>query len=141
VDWPACAFWRELREAQPDAVVLLSTRESGEAWWESFEKTILSSLSTPVPADDAVWTERRAMTLAMMERRFDPGWRERDAAIAAYERHNDAVRSEVPPEQLVDWQPGDGWEPICAALGVPVPSEPFPHTNRTTAFRAQQGLD
>jgi hypothetical protein len=23
----------------------------------------------------------------------------------------------------------DGWEPLCAALGVPVPDEPFPHTN------------
>jgi hypothetical protein len=26
VDWPACAFWRELSAANPDAVILLSTR-------------------------------------------------------------------------------------------------------------------
>ena len=30
------------------------------------------------------------------------------------------------PARLVDWQPGDGWEPICAALSSPVPSRPVP---------------
>jgi Sulfotransferase domain len=28
VDWPAAAFWRELAGKYPDALVLLSTRES-----------------------------------------------------------------------------------------------------------------
>ena len=31
VDWPACAFWRELADAFPDAPVLLSTRSSAES--------------------------------------------------------------------------------------------------------------
>ena len=137
VDWPACAFWRELHAAHPDALILLSTRESGEAWWGSFENTILSTLSQPVPPDDVEWTARRAMTLAMMELRFDPAWRERDAAIAAYESHNDAVRAEVPAASLLEWQPGDGWEPICAALDVPVPTEPFPHVNTSQEFRSR----
>ena len=43
--------------------------------------------------------------------------------------------------QQIDWQPGDGWEPICAALDVPVPAEPFPHTNTTAEFRAMRGWD
>ena len=33
VDWPACAFWEQIASAAPDAVVLLSLRESPEAWW------------------------------------------------------------------------------------------------------------
>ena len=44
------------------------------------------------------------------------------------------------PARLVEWQPGDGWEPICAALGVAVPDEPFPHENTTADFRGRQGL-
>src|SRR5262245_4855487 len=32
VDWPASAFWRELSEAFPDALVLLSTRDSAQTW-------------------------------------------------------------------------------------------------------------
>jgi hypothetical protein len=69
---------------------------------------------------------------------FDPNWRARDAALAAYERHNAAVRAEVPADRLVEWQPGDGWGPLSAALGVPVPDEPFPHTNTTEEFNARR---
>jgi len=26
---------------------------------------------------------------------------------------------------------GDGWEPLCAHLGVPVPDQPYPQSNST----------
>ena len=39
VDWPVCAFWRELSDAFPDALVLLSTRDT-ESWWKSASDTI-----------------------------------------------------------------------------------------------------
>jgi Sulfotransferase domain len=42
----------------------------------------------------------------------------------------------VPPERLLVYEVGDGWEPLCRFLGVPVPDEPFPHVNATEAFRA-----
>jgi hypothetical protein len=35
------------------------------------------------------------------------------------------------------WKPGDGWAPLCKALGVPVPAEPFPHVNTTDEFKAR----
>ena len=73
--------------------------------------------------------------------RFTPDWRNEDAAKAAYEAHNAAVRAAVPPERLVDYRAGDGWEPLCKALGVPVPDAPFPHVNSTEDFRAMTGLD
>jgi hypothetical protein len=41
----------------------------------------------------------------------------------------------------VEWHPGDGWAPICAALALPVPDEPFPHVNTTAEFRAMTGMD
>src|SRR5690349_5268057 len=34
VDWPAAPFWREISEAFPDAVILLSTRDADD-WWRS----------------------------------------------------------------------------------------------------------
>ena len=36
---------------------------------------------------------------------------------------------------------GDGWEPLCTALGVPVPDEPFPHTNTAADFRRSMELE
>jgi sulfotransferase family protein len=47
----------------------------------------------------------------------------------------------VPPSRLVEWQPGDGWAPPCAALDAAVPAEPFPHVNTTDEFRTMTGLD
>jgi hypothetical protein len=138
VDWPASAYWPELWAANPGAIVLLSSRASAETWWGSFEATILQTLTMELPPEAlAMGMEKhRAMVVDLFERRFTPDWREREGAMAAYERHNARVRSEVPAERLVDWQPGDGWEPICAALGVAVPDEPFPHKNDTEQFQA-----
>jgi Sulfotransferase domain len=141
VDWPACAFWEQIAAAAPGAVVLLSMRESPEAWWTSAERTIVQALRKDVPPDDRAWVERRKMTVSMVERTFTANWSDRDAAITAYERHNRHVRETVPAGRLVKWHPGDGWGPICAALGLAVPAEPFPHTNTTAEFRESSGLE
>ena len=45
----------------------------------------------------------------------------------------------MPAERLVEWRPGDGWAPLCAALGVPVPDEPFPHVNSAAEFQESMG--
>jgi hypothetical protein len=105
------------------------------------EETIVATVTSPVPPGEPDLAARRAMIQDLMRSRFDPGWTERDAAIAAYERHNSAVRRAVPAERLIDWRPGDGWEPICEALGIEVPDEPFPHVNTAAEFKAGQDAD
>ncbi len=138
VDWPAAAVWRELHRAFPDSVVLLSTRSSGEAWWDSFSETILQVMQRgPTPGMEAWY----AMSVDMLERRFTPDYADRDACIAAYHAHNEDVRRSVAPGRLIDWQPSDGWGPICKGLGLPEPAEPFPHVNTKDEFRAMAGLD
>jgi len=140
VDWPAASFWPELAEAYPDAPVVLSTRESAESWWASMEKTIVAVMGEPPPEDPQLARQRR-MTKAVLAQRFDERWWERDRALAAYERHNERVRREVPSERLIEWTAGDGWGPLCEGLGVAEPAEPFPHLNTTREFREIVGLD
>lgn len=132
VDWPAVSFWREMSDAFPDALVLLSVRDT-DAWWASANGTIFDVMRHGAPSDPAMleWWE---MTQRMMAA-FSPDWTDRATATAAYERHNDDVRATVPPERLLEWQAADGWPPICAALDLPVPDEPFPHVNTTEDFR------
>ena len=132
VDWPASAFWRELTAAYPDAVVVLSVRKSPEVWWNSVSQTIFHDLHHDPSEMDAV----RAMFADLMRARFTDRWHDPDAAMAAYTLHYDAVRADVPAERLVQWKPEDGWQPICMALGLAVPNEPFPHLNTREEYWA-----
>jgi hypothetical protein len=141
VDWPVCAFWRELASANPDALVLLSTRDSPERWWTSMEATIVPAVKSGPGSPDPAVVRHRAMVSELFERRFSTGWDDPAEAMAAYERHNEEVRRSVDPARLVEWRPGDGWKPICDALGVPEPDTPFPHENTTADFRARLAVD
>lgn len=138
VDWPGGSFWREMADANPDAVILLSTRESSEAWWKSASETIFAVMDRGPQDMPAEWV---AMVDAIFRHRFTPNVGDKGEAIAAYERHNADVRANADPARLVEWKPSDGWEPICKALGLAVPDEPFPHANTTADFRAMAGLD
>lgn len=126
VDWPASAFWRELAAAHPDAIIVLSTRRDAVEWWESCDATILPFFRKESYPEFPEWFE---MAQVLIVREMGENWDNPVAAQAFYERWNAAVRAEVSPDRLVDFQASDGWEPLCAALGVPVPDEPFPHTN------------
>jgi len=136
VDWPGAAVWRELAAAYPDAVVLLSTRRDAATWLKSARATIMGNGPDNRMEDDSSMPGFVPMVRDMFAS-FEPDWRDDDATMAAYDRHNEAVRREVPAARLVEWQPGDGWDPLCAALGVALPDEDFPHVNTTDEFRAR----
>jgi len=137
VDWPAAAFWREIWEANPDAVVLLSSRDA-DGWWKSANNTIFQITSAQdVPPE---MQAQHAMATNMLVKRFTPDWQSEGPAKKAYEQHNADVRASVPADRLIDYRTGDGWAPICEKLGMPIPSEPFPHVNTTDEFRAMTGM-
>ena len=115
--------------------MLLSTRSDAATWLKSARATILGNEAENKLEDDPSLPGFVPMVRDMFAK-FEPNWRDDDAAMAAYDRHNEEVRREVPPERLVEWQPGDGWAPLCAALGIDEPDEPFPHVNTTEEFRA-----
>ena len=136
VDFPGSLFWREIAAANPDAPVLLSSRDA-PGWYRSASNTIFLAFDR-MPPELAPWM---AAVRRGLHDRFSDDFTNEDAMIAAYEAHNAAVRAEVPADRLIDWTPGDGWGPICAALDLPVPAEPFPLTNTTAEFRTMLGLD
>jgi Sulfotransferase domain len=136
VDWPAAAFWPELMEAYPDALVILSVRDA-ESWWQSASQTIFPSSRSYGEQDEngRQWFE---MVIAMMNSRFTPDLDNREAAIAAYEATNQRARDLVPAARMLEWTASDGWPPICKALRLPVPDEPFPLTNTREEWAARQ---
>lgn len=127
VDWPSASFWLELSEAYPEAIVLLSLRDA-ESWWDSAHETIFSV------GDMAPETDWYAMWNDILIHRFTNQLQDKQACIDAFNRHNDLVRKTIPPERLLEWFPGEGWGPICSALDLPIPDDPFPHTNIRQEF-------
>lgn len=139
VDWPGASFWPELTSAFPDALVLLSVRDP-EAWYKSASNTIFLGMGedTNMPPEMAPWM---ASVRRLMHDRFSDAFEDPTAMMDAFTRHNDAVRAAIPASRLLKWTPGDGWEPICDRLGLPVPAEPFPVTNTTAEFREMLGIE
>ena len=130
VDWPAAAFWQELAAAFPDAPILLSYRDPDD-WWRSAHATIF-------PSTLRAHGEWREMLDALFSNRFTPSLDDRDACVEAYLNHIETVRRRAPASRLVEWSPGDGWKPLCNALGITEPDTPFPHTNSTREFLARR---
>jgi hypothetical protein len=133
LDWPASAFWRELADANPEAVIILSTRESAAQWWESADETVFGVLRKEALPEYGDWLP---MCKELAAREIGERWDDADTAQAFYARHNERVRNEAPADRLVEWRATDGWEPLCRALELPVPDEPFPHRNTRAEWAA-----
>ena len=65
---------------------------------------------------------------------FGGKFKDKDHAIGVYNRHQQEVQQNIPSERLLLFHPSEGWEPLCQFLGVPVPDEPFPNTNKQENF-------
>jgi hypothetical protein len=138
VDFPASVLWEELLEAFPDAKVLHTVRDPQD-WWESTVETIATSgervdpwLRRTVPAVD---TPFRLNELLVWEGVFDGRIRDRDHAVSVYEAWTEHVVQTVPADRLLVFDVSDGWEPLCAFLGVPVPDVPYPRRNDRAEMR------
>ena len=134
VDWPSTAYWAELAVHYPDAKIILSLRDS-DNWYKSISQTIFPRLQTAPPDEEPVgaWGRMVQSLIAdgIFNREFD-----RESAVRVYEAHNARVIATVPPERLLVHEPGDGWEPLCKFLGVPIPDEDYPRTNSTDDFNS-----
>ena len=132
VDWPACAFYKELMQVYPNAKVLLSVRDP-EKWYESVASTIyrVSHLNP----DHARTPHGHMVRTLIWEGTFDNRFEDKDYAISIFLRHNEEVKQHVPAEKLLVYNVKEGWEPLCAFLGVAVPAgKPFPHDNDRANF-------
>jgi len=132
VDWPASMFWVELSAANPNALILLSVRDSAETWWQSANETILPYARMALAPD---WKEGRGLVDLFEHFTGTKEWDHPEILMAAYERHNADVRRYAPPDHLLEWTAAEGWEPICRALHLSVPDNPFPWTNQRSEWK------
>ena len=136
VDSPGCDVYKDLMKLYPDAKVILSVRDSDEAWYKSFDSTLgvqgtkrYEYLVYPIPflrCNEVLWhaITRRWMRLANTDR----------LGPEVYAAHTKDVQSHVPADRLLTYNVKQGWEPLCEFLNVPVPDVPFPNMSVIHSF-------
>ena len=144
VDWPTTYIWKELAAADSQAKIILTLRDP-DAWYASAAATIFARMiefetlraealrSDPAAVDEARRRHMEMVNTIVVEKTFGASL-DKDNAIAVFNAHNEEVRRSVPREKLLVYESGDGWEPLCAFLDVPVPSAPYPKVNTTEDF-------
>jgi hypothetical protein len=132
VDWPTAGFFRELNEVYPQAKFVLTVR-SAESWADSFSETIykLQAGGDQAPAALKPWFD---MANGVVLKTGFPFGLDVAGLANAFNAHSDAVKAAIPADQLLVYEVKDGWGPLCAFLGAPVPAEEFPRTNSRGEF-------
>ena len=123
-DYPACTYWRELAAFYPDAKVILTVSDP-DSWFDSVSETIFS----PKMQGSLAGSPVGAMMQGVIFEAF--GGRVNDRAFMTdwFARRNQTVIDSLPRSRLLVFSPKEGWGPLCAFLGVPVPTGPFPRVN------------
>jgi len=138
VDFPGASVWQDLAVAFPEAKVIHTERPE-EDWWASYSTTIgkffehRQNLTLPPPIAAIFETMDKLLIEGVM------GGLDKDNAISAYRRNNEKVRATIPADRLLVFTPSDGWDPLCAFLGVDVPEGDFPRSNAREEFWALFG--
>ena len=146
-DHPCIGFAEELIAAYPEAKVILWERDE-DAWFKSIDESLIkpykSRLGIVLSWLDFDWLGRlAALANRGTEGIYSARTKEdiRKNARLVYRRHHATVRNLLKdqPDRLLEYKMGDGWEPICHFLDLPVPKEPFPHVNEKAYMETQKG--
>jgi hypothetical protein len=128
VDYPTAGYWREIADTYPDAKVIHTERDP-DAWFDSTQATIFApgSFADNPPPQLKEFFESFTGPLAghIHDRAFMTDF---------FRRNSDEVKATIAPERLLVLQVGEGWERLCAFLGVPVPGTPYPRENTREQF-------
>lgn len=138
VDWPTAAYWKQLAAYYPNAKIVLSVRDP-EAWYHSVEETIFPISYVAPPWFRWIQPDMKrlfeANTRLIWQGIFGGRFTDKAHAIEVFNRHNEEVKRYFPPERLLVHQSKDGWAPLCAFLGKPIPPEPYPRVNEAAEIK------
>jgi hypothetical protein len=134
VDYPGAAHWKALVDYYPNAKVLHTVRDP-DKWWESTQATIFAPGGPTSGAMEGLPGQFFNSLLGPLREHFS----DRGYMTDYFRRHTEEVLAYVAPERLLVYEVGEGWDRLCAFLGVPVPAEPYPSENSRADFMARVG--
>jgi hypothetical protein len=131
VDYPGAAHWRAIADHYPDAKVLHTVRDP-DKWFESTQATIFAPSNAPRQQQGPQAAFFASFMGPMVGHMDDRAW-----MTEHFRRHTEEVKATIAPERLLIYEVGEGWDRLCAFLGVPVPDEPYPSENSREEFIAR----
>ncbi|KHN97949.1 uncharacterized protein MAM_04338 [Metarhizium album ARSEF 1941] len=144
----ASFYTKQLIQAYPEAKVILVERPV-DGWRASFGEVVVDRLCCgvrgfvlgtlgPLAGFPALYIVRDIILGWLGTETRTETWARMEVVHAEYYA---MVRREVPREQVLEFQHGDGWAPLCEFLGVAAPDEPFPRVNeRAEILEVLDGL-
>ena len=132
VDYPTATYWRELSVKYPEAKVVLSDRDADD-WYDSVRETIFS----PKNVDRILNSPAGEFMLGAVMGPFVDHLDDRAYMVDYFNRWHEDVIAALPAERLLVHRSKEGWKPLCAFLGVPVPAEPYPRVNTKESMQAR----
>jgi hypothetical protein len=145
-DWPSAAFAKELSEYYPEAKVVLTVRDPvgwvksmrDTVWGIYFGGSVMNHLCEARYQVDPQWKSFIDLMIPMLWKdgaALDGDTFSDEGFIDLFNRHAERIKSEIPADRLLVWDPKQGWDPLCEFLEVDVPDEALPHVNDTSSFR------
>lgn len=131
VDNPGCNYWKELAAHYPQAKVILTVRDA-DKWFESTNETIHSAEFARFKKNSPFGQMIQKVIYDRMENRMQ----DKEYMVEFFNRHSAQVTAAIPANRLLVYRVGDGWEPLCKFLDVPVPDVDFPHINSRSETKA-----
>jgi hypothetical protein len=131
VDGPCAIYYQQISAAFPEAKVILTVRDA-DRWYQSTYDTLYQFARRSGPS-----LLYRVVSTMVWNGLFGGRFEDRDYAIEVFHRHNQEVIDHFDPGRLLVYDVRQGWEPLCAFLGVEVPDDPFPHANDAESMRAR----
>jgi len=145
VDYPVCAFVPELMTRYPNALIVLSLRRSADEWAKSSSATIirvskLIALLNTITLSRITTLRKLTQLFSLLFERtlgYKTGELNYQRLVEGYNQHRESIRTLVPKERLLEYQVGEGWDPLCKRLNLPIPNIPYPHKNKRENFGAK----
>ena len=112
---------------------MLHTVRDPDQWFESTQATIFSPRSPATATQEGV----PGRFFASFMGPFREHLHDRAFMTDHFRRHTEEVKAAIAPERLLIYEVGEGWNRLCAFLGVPVPAEPYPSENSREQFQSR----
>lgn len=130
---PCAIYYRQIVQAFPDAKVILTVRDADQ-WYADTYDTFYQFALKGGDVDPEASTEIRERNVRLSRLTDVMTWKglfggrfyDKAYAIEVFRDRNHGIVRNIDPGNLLVYEVTQGWEPLCAFLGVDVPPDDFP---------------